>query len=61
MHGKIRVIKRSSVNSLKKADAPKVSSQENFKNWVADWQSGEKGKNLPSVKDLFSHKAPLEN
>jgi hypothetical protein len=61
MQGKIRVIKRSSVNSLKKEEATKVSSKENFKNWVAERQSGTKRKNLPSLKDLFPHEAPLEN
>ena len=61
MHGKVRVIKRSSVNSSKKEEATKVSSRENFKNWVANRQSGGKGKNLPSLKDLFPHDAPLES
>ena len=53
MHGKVRVIKRGSLNSLKAEKAPKASPKENFRNWVADWQSGAKGENLPSIKDVF--------
>ena len=53
MHGKVRVIKGSCVKSLKKEEVPKVSSKENFKNWVADWQTGPKENGLPTLKNLF--------
>ena len=61
MHGKVRVIKRGSLNSLKRDETAKASSKENFKNWVADWQSGVKENNLPSMKDLFPHRAASKN
>ena len=61
MRGKVRVIKRSSLNSLKEEEVPKPSAKENFKDWVADWQSSTNRKTLPSFKDLFPNKAPLEN
>ena len=65
MHGKVRVIKRttrnSSLNSVKKEEAPKVSSKENFRNLVAEWQGGTKAKKLPSLKELFPQNPTLEN
>jgi len=53
MRGKVRVIKRGSLNSMKVEEAPKASSKENFRNLVADWQTCSKESNLPSFKDLF--------
>jgi len=60
MHGKIRVVKRNSRNSSKKTNMSKQVPKEDFRNWVADWQSGSKKTKLPSLKDLFP-KATLEN
>jgi hypothetical protein len=64
MTGKVRVIKRTdrdSLNSLKKEETPKASSKDNFRGWVAEWQSGTKVKKLPSLKDLFPQNPTLEN
>jgi len=60
MHRKVRVIKRGSKNSLKAEEASKACNKENFRNWVADWQSGAKENNLPSMKDLFPSQGSFE-
>jgi hypothetical protein len=56
MHGKVRVIKRGSSSSIKREEAQKVRPKDNFRDWVAEWQSdaaSAKGNSLPSLKDLF--------
>ena len=54
MKRKIKVIKQGNETSAKKTVDQKVLSKENFRNWVADWQSGARTERLPSLKDLFS-------
>jgi len=53
MNTKIRVIKRTDERSVKADEPRKAPTKENFRNWVADWRSGDRAQRRPSIKDLF--------